>query len=89
MHESSFDLSYFPMGLCGACDKRVLTFISFDEASAELRLCVHCEAPTSGTLDWVTAGELEAQGYDFGAPPARTGGCGGGSGCGACSMRKH
>jgi hypothetical protein len=39
-------------------------------------------------LRWINASELEAKGYQFGAPAAATGG-GCGSGCGTCSVRKN
>jgi len=78
----------FPMAQCPSCASEVLTWIDFDEAGAELRRCVDCDAAvtTDATLGWVTAAELEARGYAFGEPPPKAKGCGGG--CSGCSMRK-
>jgi len=76
----------FPTARCSACDKFVLTYISVDEAGAELRRCVHCDAMLAQRLEWIGADDLEELGYYFGAPPEKpNGGCGSGGGCGSCS----
>jgi hypothetical protein len=79
----------FPMADCAACGKTVLTYVALDDAGAERRVCVHCDAPVSDSLKWVSPGELEQAGYYFGAPPAddEKGGCS--TGCGSCGVRKQ
>jgi len=79
--------SIFPTARCGVCDRHVLTYLDFDGV-IDLRRCVHCDAVVGPDLRWIDSGELEAEGYQFGAPSiAGGGGCG--SGCGTCSMRKR
>jgi hypothetical protein len=79
--------SSFPTAQCNSCDRQVLTYVAF-EGDSESRCCVHCDAVLEADLRWINASELEAQGYQFGAPAAATnGGCG--SGCGTCSVRKN
>jgi hypothetical protein len=79
--------SSFPTAHCAACAREVLTYLDFEDA-AELRRCVHCDGAVAGDLRWINAAELEAEGYHFGAPAAKSaGGCG--SGCGTCSIRKQ
>jgi hypothetical protein len=79
--------SAFPTARCDVCDRYVLTYVDFEEA-AESRRCVHCDGAVGADhLRWINASELEAEGYQFGAPaPAGGGGCG--AGCGTCSVRK-
>jgi hypothetical protein len=79
--------SSFPTARCAVCDRYVLTYLSFDGA-AESRNCVHCDTVVSTDLRWINASELEAEGYQFGAPTASPGG-GCSSGCGTCSVRKN
>ena len=81
---------HFPTAHCDTCGKSVLTHVSFDEAGAARRFCVHCDSPIESGLRWLTAAELEGAGYLIGAQAPRTGGgCGCGSEGGSCSMRKH
>jgi hypothetical protein len=79
-------LSAFPMGLCGTCDKTVLTHVGLDSDGREHRLCVHCDAPILERLDWVDAEELEATGYFIGSPPVQKA-CG--TGCGTCATKRR
>ena len=78
--------SSFPTAHCPVCDRVVLTYLDFADAT-ELRRCVHCDGALASELRWIKAGQLEAEGYYFGPPPASGGGCG--SGCGTCSTRKN
>ena len=79
--------SSFPTARCAVCDRHVLTYVAF-EGDVELRNCVHCDGVVEADLRWINASELEAAGYQFGAPaPSPGGGCS--SGCGTCSVRKH
>jgi len=87
MPEAAQISSSFPTALCDVCDRHVLTYLDFDGA-VETRRCVHCDGAVGGDLRWINAPELEAEGYQFGAPAASVGG-GCGSGCGTCSVRKH
>jgi hypothetical protein len=79
--------SSFPTARCAVCDRFVLTYVDF-EGAVEARRCVHCDSAAGSDLRWINASQLEAEGYQFGAPAASgAGGCG--SGCGTCSVRKH
>ncbi len=81
--------SAFPMARCEPCGKTVLTYITLADSGDERRLCVHCDTPITGALEWISAEELEAGGYYIGQPPVRNG-CGGGGGeCAFCSTRKN
>ena len=86
MPEAAQIPSAFPIAQCAVCDRQVLTYLDFDGA-LDFRRCVHCDGPIGGDLRWINASELEAEGYQFGAPAPGGGGCG--SGCGSCSTRKH
>jgi hypothetical protein len=49
---------------------------------------VHCDAEIAGPVRWIKAGELEQEGYYFGAPPAEgSSGAACASGCGTCGTR--
>ncbi|MGH7836916.1 MAG: hypothetical protein ACREQC_03725, partial [Candidatus Binataceae bacterium] len=74
--------STFPAATCEACGKTVLTHLVFDDTGEAQRCCVSCDSPITSTLAWLSASELETQGYQFGAPRARSGGAGSGGGCG-------
>jgi hypothetical protein len=77
----------FPTARCAACDRYVLTYVAF-EGDVETRNCVHCDGAVGSDLRWINASELQAEGYQFGAPaPASGGSCA--SGCGTCSVRKN
>jgi hypothetical protein len=77
--------SSFPTARCAVCDRYVLTYVAL-HGDLESRNCVHCDGSVGTELRWIGASELEAEGYQFGAP--RAGGrCG--SGCGTCSVRKN
>jgi hypothetical protein len=76
----------FPTARCEVCDRYVLTHVAFD-GDAQSRRCVHCDSEICTSLRWISAPELESEGYHFGAPTAAGGGCG--SGCGSCSVRRH
>jgi len=81
------NLSTFPTAQCGTCGKTVLTYLSLTDEGESRRACVHCDAPVASELQWVTADELAADGYDIGMSAAkRRGSCV--SGC-ACSVRGH
>jgi hypothetical protein len=84
MRDPTIDTSAFPMARCAGCGKTVLTYVALDDRGEETRCCVHCDAPVAGALKWVSAGELEAAGYNVGHRPAQDG-----AGCGACSVRKN
>jgi hypothetical protein len=87
MPASALISSSFPTARCAACDRYVLTYIAF-EGDVEVRNCVHCDGTVDADLRWINASELEAEGYQFGAPaPSSSGGCA--SGCGTCSIRKN
>jgi hypothetical protein len=87
MAASALITSSFPTARCAACDRYVLTYVAF-EGDVELRNCVHCDGIVDADLRWINASELEAEGYQFGAPaPSSGGGCA--SGCGTCSIRKN
>ena len=88
MREPSVSETSFPTARCDTCDKAVLTYVDIDDDGREMRRCVHCDGIVDAKLRWVTADELEADGYYFGAPPAKGGGCGGG-GCGSCSTGRR
>jgi hypothetical protein len=79
----------FPVADCESCGKTVLTWVALGPDGNETRCCVHCDAPLTGELRWISAGDLEETGYDIGnrPPKASGGGCGCGSG-GGCSIRK-
>jgi hypothetical protein len=87
MPEAAQISSSFPTARCDVCDRYVLTYVDFDDVR-ESRRCVHCDGAVGADLRWINASELEAEGYQFGAPAAASsGGCD--SGCGTCSVRKH
>lgn len=84
MREATGNLSSFPIARCEACGKTVLLYLAYGADGQQQRLCVHCDGSIDSALAWVTAEELEAEGYAIGAPPAKRGGgcgCGSGGGC--------
>ncbi len=84
MREPIPDTAVFPMAVCERCGKAALTYLTLDASGGEARCCAHCDGPVSGELRWVSADELEAEGYYIGTPPPRSeGGCGGGCSCSA------
>ncbi len=89
MREPSLNAAAFPTARCEDCDREVLTHVQLDAHGAEVRCCVHCDGPVGTAVNWLNADELEANGYYFGAPPARaSGGCSSG-GCGTCASRRN
>ncbi len=89
--EPTPNTSAFPTALCVPCGKHVLTYVALDFEGEEARFCVHCDGPVAGGLKWISAGELEAHGYEIGYRPQKRsagGGCDSG-GCGSCSTKKH
>ena len=86
MRDPVANASVFPMALCEPCGRTVLTYVAITDGGEEARSCVHCDAPILGALRWVSAGELEEDGYYIGSHQAN--GCGSG-GCGSCSVRKN
>jgi hypothetical protein len=87
MREPSPIDASFPTAHCAACDKIVLTYVALHRGE-ERRCCVHCDTVIGSELLWMSAEELESEGYYFGAiPPKSGGGCT--SGCGSCSTRKN
>lgn len=82
MREAAGNLASFPIARCEACGKTVLLYLAYGADGQERRLCVHCDSLIDSALAWVTAEELEAEGYAIGAPLAKPRGCGcGGGGC--------
>jgi hypothetical protein len=88
MREDVSNTAAFPTANCASCGKSVLTYVSLDERGGEVRRCVHCDGVIGETLRWLTASELEAEGYEIGYRPReeKSGGCG--VGCGSCATRK-
>lgn len=89
IRDPSLGSSSFPIALCGTCARDVLVYVALDEAERERRCCVHCDAEVEVEIRWVTAAELEAEGYHIGAQPARKAGGGCAGGCGTCGARAH
>jgi hypothetical protein len=83
MREAALKNSTFPAAQCESCGKTVLTHIAFDDHGVGQRYCIHCDAPVRPPLQWLTADELTAEGYEVGGKAARRGGCGSGCGCAA------
>lgn len=91
MREDVPNTSAFPTARCEPCAKSVLTYVTLDERGDEVRCCVHCDSVIVEELRWLTASELEAEGYEIGYRPRdeKSGdGCGSG-GCGTCATRKR
>lgn len=88
MRESALNSSSFPTALCGNCARTVLAYLDYVDGR-ECRRCVHCDSLIGPELEWVTAEELETEGYSIGVAPSPRAGGGCGSGCGSCSVRKH
>lgn len=90
MREDVPTTSAFPTAPCEPCGKSVLTYVTLDERGDEVRRCVHCDGAIVETLRWLTAPELEAEGYEIGYRPDDKPKSGGGcdSGCGSCATRK-
>lgn len=89
MREEVPSTSAFPTAQCASCGKSVLTYVILDASGDEVRCCVHCDGPIAEALRWLSASELEAEGYEIGYRPREEksgGGCG--SGCGTCATRK-
>ena len=90
MKDLSLSSSTFPTAHCVACARVVLLHVTFDADDRECRCCVHCDAEVAGQVRWIKAGELEQEGYYFGAPPAEgSSGAACASGCGTCGTRGH
>ncbi len=89
MREPSLNSSSFPTGYCDVCGRSVLTWIALNEDGEEERRCVHCDSAIGSDLEWVTAAELESQGYYFGPPPEQDKGGACRSGCDACASRRQ
>jgi hypothetical protein len=87
MREAALNSSSFPTARCRVCGKIVLTCVGRADDGGERRLCVHCDSLIESELVWVSAAELEAEGYFIGDPPARRGGGGCGASCGGCATR--
>ena len=90
MREDVPTTAAFPTARCEPCDKSVLTYVTLDERGGEVRCCVHCDGPIVENLRWLTASELESEGYEIGYRPREEksgGGCSAG-GCGTCATRK-
>ncbi|MGH8013005.1 MAG: hypothetical protein ACREQ4_10935 [Candidatus Binataceae bacterium] len=85
MRETASDSASFPTARCGQCERIVLTYLAYDSAM-ERRHCVHCDTVIGTPLEWITATELEAEGYAIGVRSKPAGQCGG---CGTCSVRGH
>jgi len=91
MQELPLSSSTFPAARCEACGTLVLTHIAMRDAGRVERLCVRCDGPIQTDLTWLTAGELEQNGYQIEVPrraraggePAAGGGCGGACSCSA------
>ncbi|MGH7932577.1 MAG: hypothetical protein ACREQN_05350 [Candidatus Binataceae bacterium] len=88
MREPVLSLSSFPTAPCGNCARTVLAYVGYVDGE-ERRYCVHCDCLIGSELEWVTAEELETEGYSIGVASAPRAGGGCGSGCGTCSVRKH
>lgn len=92
MREAVPNTSAFPTARCESCEKSVLTYVALNFNGEEARYCVHCDRAIAEELRWLTAAELEAEGYEIGYRPADKpksgGGCDSG-GCGSCATRKH
>lgn len=89
MREAAGNISSsFPIARCEACDKSVLLYLAYStDNDQQQRLCVHCDSPVEADVAWVTADELEAEGYSIGTKPAKRA-CGSGCG-GGCATRGH
>jgi hypothetical protein len=92
MREDVPHTSAFPTARCEPCGKSVLTYVTLDERGGEVRYCVHCDGAIVEQLRWLSASELEAEGYEIGYrpddKPKSGGGCDSG-GCGSCATRKN
>lgn len=91
MKDLSLSSSTFPTAHCAGCGRVVLVYVTLDADDRERRCCVRCDTEIAQPLRWVKPGELEQEGYYFGAPPQKGsagGGCAGG-GCGTCGTRSH
>lgn len=91
MKDLSLSSSTFPTADCAVCARVVLVYVTLGADDRERRCCVHCDTEIAEPLRWVKPGELEQEGYYFGAPPAKGSagkGCGAG-GCGTCGTRTH
>jgi hypothetical protein len=89
MREPSLSAASFPTAHCEGCGKSVLTYIGLDGDGQERRFCVHCDVVADSAPRWLSADELEEQGYYFGSEPPKSAGGGCSSGCGTCSTRKN
>jgi hypothetical protein len=91
MREDVPNTSAFPTAPCEPCGKSVLTYVTLDAQGGEVRCCMHCDGVIAEQLRWLTAAELESEGYEIGYrpddKPKSGGGCSTG-GCGTCATRK-
>ena len=71
MRETVPNTSAFPTARCEPCGKSVLTYVTLDERGDEVRCCVHCDGAIVEPLRWLTASELEAEGYENRLPTGR------------------
>lgn len=89
MREPVPNTSSFPTSRCEPCGKVVLTYVALGDDGEETRRCAHCDGAIAGELSWISADELEAQGYEIGYRPREEGGgCGNGCG-GGCSVKRN
>ena len=77
----------FPVSRCGPCGRDVLTHVHLDDAGAERRRCLHCDAEIDPReVRWVLETELDGLGYAVDDDPGA--GCGRpGCGKGNCASR--
>lgn len=93
MREVVPDTAAFPTARCESCDKSVLTYVALNFEGDEARYCVHCDRAIIEQLRWLTAAELEVEGYEIGYRPedekAKSGGGCSTGGCGSCATRNR
>ena len=92
MHKVPFSSSTFPTATCEACGTVVLTHLAVVGDGKIARFCVRCDGPVKTEIAWLSAGELEQNGYEVLAADrtARARGSFGVRGCGggcACSTK--
>jgi hypothetical protein len=90
MRETIPNTSAFPTARCEPCDKSVLTYVALDHNGDETRYCVHCDGAIVNSLRWLSAAELEAEGYEIGYRPSDEKTKSGGAcstGCGSCARK--
>lgn len=82
------DETTYPVARCAPCGRVVVTHAVLDDAGAERRACVHCDADIDpGALAWVPERDLDGLGYGIlgerehcGRPECGGGACGRGGG---------